>query len=162
MSIKMELLISPRSPHGSDWVFVSSLSPLQTSIFLGLTGSYHASLYCVLVFQKAEPLRRQLYQASVSKHLWHPQYYLGLVTVYGMDPQVGQPLDGLSFSFCYKLCLCISSHGYFDPPSKNMEERMPMLDINERRGPWSCDGSMSQCRGMPVHGSGSGRVSKQG
>jgi hypothetical protein len=30
-----------------------------------------------------------------------------------------------------------------------------MLDINERRGPWSCEGSMPQCRGMPVQGSGS-------
>ena len=29
---------------------------------------------------------------------WHPYY--GLVTVYGVDPQVGQPLDGLSFNLC--------------------------------------------------------------
>ena len=25
-----------------------------------------------------------------------------------MDPQVGQPLDGLSFSLCSTFCLCIS------------------------------------------------------
>ena len=41
-----------------------------------------------------------------------------LVTVYGMDPHVGQSLGGLSFSLCSTLCLCISSHGYFVPPSK--------------------------------------------
>jgi hypothetical protein len=33
---------------------------------------------------------------------WHPQYCLGLVSAYGMDPQVGQSLDGLSFSLCSK------------------------------------------------------------
>jgi len=32
-----------------------------------------------------------------------------LVTVYGMDPQVGQSLDRLSFSLCSTLCLCICS-----------------------------------------------------
>ena len=31
---------------------------------------------------------------------------------------MGQSLDGLSFIFCSKLCLCITSHGCFDPPSK--------------------------------------------
>ena len=29
-----------------------------------------------------------------------------------------------------------------------------LWDINERRGPWSCEGP--QCRGMPGHGSRSG------
>ena len=33
-----------------------------------------------------------------------------------MDPQVGQSLDGLSFSLCCTLCLCKSCHGYFVPP----------------------------------------------
>jgi hypothetical protein len=27
-----------------------------------------------------------------------------------------------------------------------------MSDINGRRGPWSCEGSMPQCRGMPGWG----------
>ena len=40
------------------------------------------------------------------------------MVVYGMDPQVGQFLDGHSFSLCSELCLCNSSHGYFVPPSK--------------------------------------------
>jgi hypothetical protein len=35
-----------------------------------------------------------------------------------MDPQVGQSLDGHSFSICSELCLCNSFHGYFLPPSK--------------------------------------------
>jgi hypothetical protein len=30
------------------------------------------------------------------------------------------------------------------------------------RGPWSCKGSMPQCRGMPGQGSRSGWISKQG
>ncbi|KRY62484.1 hypothetical protein T4D_1741, partial [Trichinella pseudospiralis] len=30
---------------------------------------------------------------------------------------------------------------------------MALWDINERRGPWSCEGSMPQCRGMPGQGS---------
>jgi hypothetical protein len=41
----------------------------------------------------AEPLRRQLYQAPVSKLLLASAIGLGLVVVYGMDAQVGQPLD---------------------------------------------------------------------
>jgi hypothetical protein len=48
----------------------------------------------------------------------HNSIIVGLVTVYGMDPQEGQSLDGLSFSLCSILCLYISSHGYFVPPSK--------------------------------------------
>jgi len=50
---------------------------------------------------------------------WHPQYCLSLVTVYGLDPQVGQSLVGLSFSLCSTLCLQISSYEYFVYPSKN-------------------------------------------
>jgi hypothetical protein len=46
---------------------------------------------------------------------WHPQLCLGLVTVYGMDPQVGQCLDGFSFSLCSTICLCISSRGILFP-----------------------------------------------
>ena len=36
------------------------------------------------------------------------------MVVYGIDPQVGQYLDGIRF----KLCLCNSSHEYFVPHSK--------------------------------------------
>ena len=58
----------------------------------------------------------RLLSASTS---WHPQWCLCLVTVYGVDPQVGQSLDGLSLSLCSTICLWISSHGYFDSHSKN-------------------------------------------
>jgi hypothetical protein len=43
------------------------------------------------------------------------QKCLGLVIVYGMDPQVGQSLDGHFFSLYFKLCLCNSLHEYFVP-----------------------------------------------
>jgi hypothetical protein len=39
---------------------------------------------------------------------------------------------------------------------------MALSDINERRIPWSCEGSMTQCREMPGQGSRSGRVGEQG
>ena len=35
------------------------------------------------------------------------------------------------------------------------------LLVNGRRGPWSCEGSVPQCRGMPGIGSGSGWVGEQ-
>jgi hypothetical protein len=37
---------------------------------------------------------------------------------YGMDPRVGQSLNGPSFSLSSKLCLCNLVHGYFVPHSK--------------------------------------------
>jgi hypothetical protein len=39
---------------------------------------------------------------------WHQQYWLGLVATFRMDPEVGQSLDGRSFSLCSTLCPCIS------------------------------------------------------
>jgi hypothetical protein len=36
------------------------------------------------------------------------------------------------------------------------------LYINERRGPWSCEGSIFQCRGIPGQGSRSEWVGEQG
>jgi hypothetical protein len=46
------------------------------------------------------------------------QSCLGFMVVYGMDPWVGQSLDGHSFFLNSKLCLCNSLHGYFVPYSK--------------------------------------------
>ena len=43
------------------------------------------------------PLRRQLYQVPVSKLLLASVIVFGLVVLHGMDPQVGQSLDGPSF-----------------------------------------------------------------
>jgi hypothetical protein len=57
----------------------------------------------------------RLLSASCCCHL---QQCLGLVVVYGMDPQVEQSLDGQFFSHCSELCLCNFFHGYFLPPSK--------------------------------------------
>jgi hypothetical protein len=43
------------------------------------------------------------------------------MTVYGMDPQVEQYLDGYSFSLCSTFYLCNSFHGYFvSPPKKDL------------------------------------------
>ena len=39
---------------------------------------------------------------------------------------------------------------------------MALSVINGRRGPWSCEGSMPQYRGMPGPGSGNGWVGEQG
>jgi hypothetical protein len=39
---------------------------------------------------------------------------------------------------------------------------MVLWDISERRGLWSSEGLMSQCRKMPGQGSRSGWVSEQG
>jgi hypothetical protein len=66
----------------------------------------------------AEPLRRQLYQAPVSKHFMASTIVSGFGSVYGVNPQVGLSLDGLYFSFYSTICLRISSHEYFDPLSK--------------------------------------------
>jgi len=44
------------------------------------------------------------------------QKCLGLVAVYGMNPQVRQNLDGFSFSLCFTPFLCIFSCEYFCSP----------------------------------------------
>jgi hypothetical protein len=46
---------------------------------------------------------------------------LGLVVVYGVDPQLGQSIHGQSFRLCSELCLCNSIHGYFVPHSKKKQ-----------------------------------------
>ena len=48
----------------------------------------------------------------------------GLVVVYGMDPQVGQSLDGHFFRFDSELCLCNSFHGYLILLSKKYSETL--------------------------------------
>ena len=50
-----------------------------------------------------EPLRRQLYQAPVSWHLLTSDRVSGFGHCNGMDLQVGQSLNGLSFSLCSTL-----------------------------------------------------------
>jgi hypothetical protein len=46
------------------------------------------------------------------------QLYLHLVADYGMDPWVGQSLDGPSFCLSSELSLCNSFHGCFIPYSR--------------------------------------------
>jgi hypothetical protein len=85
-----------------------------------------ASIHLCICQTLLEPLGGQLYQAPVSKHFLASAIVSGFNTVNGMDLQVGQSLDGLSFSFCS--ILCISFHGYFDPPSKK-DQSIHILDF---------------------------------
>jgi hypothetical protein len=57
------------------------------------------------------------------------------------------------------------------PGTKTTNQRKHMVGLmapdayvaeDGKRGPWSCDGSKPQCRGMPGPGSGSGQVGEQG
>jgi len=56
-----------------------------------------------------EPLRKQVYQAPVSKHFLASVIFIVWVWwlyVYGLDPQIGQSLDdSLSFSLCSSFLL---------------------------------------------------------
>ena len=64
----------------------------------------------------AGPLRRQLYQAPVSKHLLASTIVSGFGDCIWNGFQVGQTLDGHSFSLCSILCLCNSfclSQGFY-------------------------------------------------
>ena len=66
----------------------------------------------------AEPLRRQVYQAPVSQHLLASIIVSGFGNCTQDGLPGGFPLGGLFFNLSSTLCLCISSNGYFDPPSK--------------------------------------------
>jgi hypothetical protein len=62
--------------------------------------------------------KRELYQGPVRKIFLAYAIVPEFGVVYGMDPQVGQSLDGPSSQLSSKLCLCNSFHGYFVPHSK--------------------------------------------
>ena len=65
----------------------------------------------------AEPLRRQLYQACVCKHLLTSTIVLVWWLYMGWITRQGSLW--MTFpSLCYTLHLCNSSHGYVVPPSK--------------------------------------------
>ena len=82
---------------------------------------------------------------------WYPQHCLGLVTVYGMDPRVEKPLDGLSFSLCSILCLHIFSSEYFVPPSTNQSTQSSQgLNHQPKSTHGGTHGSSYICsRGLP-------------
>jgi hypothetical protein len=63
-------------------------------------------------------LKRQLYQAPVSKHLLASTIVPGFGDCIWDGSLGGTVLDGLSFSLCPTLCLCNSFHEYLDTPSK--------------------------------------------
>ena len=86
---------------------------------------WQCSLYCrscsvswcpisQLFFWKPEPFvfctQVKIRDGDISRSVY--SFVGGLV---GMDPQVGQTLNGLSLIRGCTLCLCISSHGYFVP-----------------------------------------------
>jgi hypothetical protein len=71
------------------------------------------------IFQAlAESLRRQLYQAPVSKRLLASTVVSGFGDCIWDGSPGGESLNGLSFSLCSTLCFCNSFHGYFVPLSK--------------------------------------------
>jgi hypothetical protein len=76
------------------------------------------SIHFCICQAMAELLRRQLYQAPVSKFLLATTVVFG----FGVCIWVGLPegaVCGWSFlSLCSTLCICNCFHGYFIPPSK--------------------------------------------
>jgi hypothetical protein len=67
---------------------------------------------------QADPLRRQLYQAPVTKHLLASTIVSRFGGCIWDGSPDGQSLDGHSFSLCSTLSLCNSFHGYLVPSSK--------------------------------------------
>jgi hypothetical protein len=109
-------IVLPMGLQTPSAISVPSLTPpLGTqSLFQWLAASI---CLCAL----AEPLRRQLYQAPISKHLLASTIVSGFGNCI-QDGSPGRTVTGcLSFRFCSKLYLCISSHGYFDPLLRRTE-----------------------------------------
>jgi hypothetical protein len=105
------ILVPPMGLQTPSAPFVLSLvPPLRTLCSVQwLAVSPHVCICQALL----KPLRRQLYQAPVSKHLLAST----IVSVFG-DCLVGQSPDGLSFNLCFTFCLSNSFHEYCAPPSK--------------------------------------------
>ena len=78
------------------------------------------SIHLFICQALVELLRRQLYQAPVSKHLLASKIVSGFGDCIWDGSPVGAviPSDGHSFSFGSTFCLCNSVHGYFVSPSK--------------------------------------------
>ena len=109
-------LMKPSQDQGPPFPFMPDKAPSAPSLLplTPLWGSlcsvqWFAVRMCLCFVQDvAEPHRRQLYQAPVSKHFLAFSIVSGFVSACEMGPQVGRSLDGLSFSLCYTLCPCIS------------------------------------------------------
>jgi len=90
---------------------VLSLTPPMGTPFLV---QWFAVSVCLYICQAlAEPLRSHLYQAPVSMNFLTSAILSGFwwLYVYGLDLQVGQDLNGHSFSLCSKLSLHIPPYG---------------------------------------------------
>ena len=59
------------------------------------------------------------------------QQWLGFVVVYGMDPLVGQSLDGPSLHLSSELCLCNSFQGYSVLRSKKEQSIHTLVSLLE-------------------------------
>jgi hypothetical protein len=65
-----------------------------------------------------------------------------------MDSQVGQSLNDLSFSFCSKLSLCISFHGYFE---EHFLKKTPMAyALRSRINKWDLIKLQSFCKAKDI------------
>jgi hypothetical protein len=77
----------------------------------------------------AEPLKGQAYQAPISKHFLASVIHRSLLSADGMDPSVGQSLDGLSFRLCSTLCPFIS---FWQEHARSWPIHMWMLTANHQ------------------------------
>jgi hypothetical protein len=102
--------------------------PIGSPMFSSMVGCEHQPLYLLDWQSLSGDSYIRLLSASTS---WHPQKCLGLVFVYGMDPQVAQSLLGNSFSLCSTPCLHIWSHAYFVPLSKKDQNTHTLVFLLE-------------------------------
>jgi hypothetical protein len=107
-SIKLSQDQGPPLPLVSDKApSAPSVLPLTPPLGSLCSVWWLAASICICIGQDlAEPLRRKLYQAPVSKHFLASAIVSGL-SACEMDPQGRQSLDGLSFSLCSTLFPCI-------------------------------------------------------
>jgi hypothetical protein len=103
-------LQTPSAP----WV-LSLAPPLQTLCSVQWMA---VSIHFYICQALAEPLRRQLYKAPISKYLLASPIVSGFGNCI-WDQSPGGAVSERSFlQFLFTLCLCIFSHGYFVSPSK--------------------------------------------
>jgi hypothetical protein len=85
-------------------------------VFRPMDGCEHSRLYLpgTGITSQETAISGSCQQALLGIHnrVWFWWLFIGWI------PQVGQSLDGHSFSHCFTLCLCNSFHGYFVLPSK--------------------------------------------
>ena len=89
----------------------SAPSVLPLALPLGSPGSVRwltVSIYICIGQVLVEPLREQPYQAPVTKCFLASAIVSGLQAADGMNPYVGQTLDGLFWSLCSIFCPCFS------------------------------------------------------